>query len=295
MAEQQNKGGASKRVALITGCALRDGIGAASARALAEAGFAVVVSDISVGGVTPRVGQELAATEWRGLDSLVEEIRAEGGTAAKTVGDISSEADAHRMVQETVDTFGSVDVLLNNAAASQRFADIEDMSLADFERVFAVNMTGTFLMTRAAVKHMRAKGWGRVINIASVSAEMGGATHSAFSASKAAIIGFTKAVAGDVGPQGITVNAICPGLILTARGRMATEHFGAESIPVRRHGIPEDIAAVAVFLASDASSYLSGEAIRVQGGGFDLGAGKHERDKKVGGASAPTDLQEVGA
>lgn len=287
--EKDSTGPTPQRVALITGCALRDGIGAASARALAAAGFAVVVSDIHAGGVAPRVGKEHSEGEWGGLSALVQEIEANGGKAAQTVGDISSEADANRMVKEAVDAFGSVDVLLNNAAAPQRFGDIEELSLADWERVFAVNMHGTFLMTRAAVKHMRRRGWGRVINMASVSAEMGGATHSAFSASKAAVIGFSRSVAGDVGPQGITVNAICPGLILTARGRMATEKFGADSIPVRRHGTPEDIAAVVAFLASDAAGYMSGEAIRVTGGGFDYTGKKDE-------ATVPApQLEEVGA
>lgn len=269
-----------RRTALVTGCGLRDGIGAATARTLAKAGIAVMVSDITRGGARPSSDQaalanlERESVQWRGVDSLVDEITAAGGTAAAVIGDISSEADAERMVRETYDRFGSVDILVNNAAAPQKLVDIAEFTLADWERIFAVNVHGAFLMSRAAVKYMRKRGWGRIINISSLAAESGHPGHSAFSATKAALLGFTRALAADVGRQGITVMALSPGLTMTARGKLATHRLygddvnaGARNISVQRYSVPEDIAEAVAFLASDASGYLSGEVIRFTGGG----------------------------
>lgn len=267
------------RVALITGCGLEDGIGAATARALAREGVAVMCSDIEPAGIAPSIDSELVAklgndASWRGVESLVEEIEMAGGTAAYTIGDVSSEEDAQRMVQETADKFGRLDILVNNAATSQTLLDIEDLTIDMYERVFAVNMRGTFLMSRAAVKFMRQNKWGRIVNISSISAEENHAGFSAFAASKAAILGFTRGLAADVGPQGITVMAVSPGLMMTSRGKIATHRMygddlnkGAEGISVRRYGQPEDIANVIRFICSEDSGYVSGEVIRVSGGG----------------------------
>jgi NAD(P)-dependent dehydrogenase (short-subunit alcohol dehydrogenase family) len=272
-------GTAARRVALITGCGLQDGLGAAAARALAREKIAVMVSDVKLGGVAPSVDPDLVAklgksAHWHGLESLVEEIQSFGGTASYTIGDVSSEEDAQRMVRETYDTYGSVDILVNNAATSQTLMDIEDLSLELFERIFAVNVRGTFLMSRAAVKYMRQRRWGRIVNISSISAEQNHAGFAGFAASKAALLGFTRALAADVGPQGITVMAVSPGLMLTARGKIATHRMygddleqGARQVGVRRYGVPEDIANVIRFIASEDSGYLSGEVIRVSGGG----------------------------
>lgn len=269
----------SRRVALITGCGLQDGLGAATARALARDGVAVMVSDIVRCGIAPSIDPELVAklgkaAEWRGVDSLVDEIRGFGGVAAATIGDVSSEADAERMTRETYDTFGSVDILVNNAATSQALMDIEEFPVDLFDRIYAVNVRGTFLMSREAVKYMRKKRWGRIVNISSISAEENHAGFCGFAASKAALLGFTRGLAADVGPQGITVMAVSPGLMLTARGKIATHRMygedlekGAEQISVRRYGVPEDIANVIRFIASEDSGYLSGEVIRVSGGG----------------------------
>lgn len=256
------------RTALITGCGLKTGVGATTARTLAKAGITVMVADVTPSGVG-------GGDDWGGLASLVEEIRGAGGTAAATVGDITAEADAERMVRETYDQFGSVDILVNNASAPQGKAmvDTGELPLSEWERIFAVNATGTFLMSKAALKYMRERGWGRIINISSMVAEMGGAHHAAFSASKAAVLGFTRALADDVGPQGITVMAINPMIIMTSRGEAAVRRMygddpaaGAQHIPVRRFSTPQDIANVVAFLASDEAGYLSGEVIRVTGG-----------------------------
>lgn len=270
---------APRRVALITGCGLQDGLGAATARALACEGIAVMVSDVKPAGIAPSIDPELLAklgnsSDWRGVQSLVEEIQGSGGTAGYTIGDVSSPEDAERMVRETHEAFGSVDILVNNAATSQTLLDIEELSIELFERIFAVNVRGAFLMSKAAVPYMRKNGWGRIVNISSISAEQNHAGFSGFAASKAALLGFTRGLAADVGPQGITVMAVSPGLMLTARGKIATHRMygddlekGARNVSVRRYGVPEDIANVIRFIASEDSGYLSGEVIRVSGGG----------------------------
>lgn len=276
---EQNVGVQPRRVALITGCGLQDGIGAATARTLAQHGIAVMVSDIKLEGIAPSIDADLVAKigtdqEWRGVASLVEEIRDFGGEADYTIGDVSLEEEAQRMVDQTVERYGRLDILVNNAATSQTLLDIEDLTLEMYEKVFAVNMRGTFLMSRAAVSRMRKNKWGRIINISSISAEENHAGFSAFAASKAALLGFTRGLAADVGPQGITVMAVSPGLMMTARGKIATHRMygddlqkGAEHISVRRYGVPEDIANVIRFISSEDSGYVSGEVIRVSGGG----------------------------
>ena len=157
-------------MALVTGCGKRNGIGAACALALARAGANVAVTDVAPAGV-PNTSErpEDRDASWGGLEALVAAIEAEGGEALAILGDISSETDAKRMVEETVARFGRLDILVNNAGAPQgpEWADVEDITLDAFRRVLAINLLGTFLMCRAAVPHMRARGWGRIINMSS--------------------------------------------------------------------------------------------------------------------------------
>lgn len=270
MSSTSNEG----RVALITGCGLRTGVGATTARTLANAGVKVMVADISLRGAGGA-----ADGQWHGLESLVEEIRSTGGTVEAAVGDITQESDAQRLTRETYEHFGRLDILVNNASAPQGkgMVDIEELPLSEWERIFSVNSTGTFLMSKAAVPYMKKGGWGRIINIASMVAELGGAHHAPFSASKAAVVGFTRALADDVGPHGITAMAINPMIIMTSRGEAAVKRMygdepgaGAEHIPVRRFSTPQDIANVIRFLAGEDSGYLSGEVINVTGGTVQL-------------------------
>ena len=217
-----------QRVALITGCGKQVGIGSASARVLAAAGIAVVVSDVAAAGVSN--DNEDAANSpdaWRGLDSLVHEIAAAGGAAAAVRGDVSSEADSRRMVQATVEKFGRIDILVNNAGAphGRDRADLEDVPVDAWDRIMAVNARGVFLMSKAAVPFMRAQQWGRIINISSSVVKYALHHRAAYTASKAAVVGFTQSVAVDLAPSGITVNAICPGSIRTTRA-MSTARSG---------------------------------------------------------------------
>ncbi|RBY82420.1 hypothetical protein DQ238_03740 [Geodermatophilus sp. TF02-6] len=266
------------RVALVTGCGKPDGMGQAIARALAGRGLAVVVTDVAPTGVSNRQ-QEGRSTGWGGLEALVAEITEAGGTASGVLGDVAVEADAERMVGAAVERHGRLDVLVNNAAAPQGpdRADVADIPAEVFDRVLAVNLRGPWLMSRAAVPVMRAQRWGRIVNISSMAGLTAAPSSGPYSASKAGVIGLTRALAMDLGPWGITVNALCPGLVGTSRAFLtsgpdvdeaAVLRQRGRAIPVGRVGLPEDVAAAVAFLASPEAGYITAQAIPIDGGGM---------------------------
>jgi 3-oxoacyl-[acyl-carrier protein] reductase len=269
-----------RRVALITGCGKRIGIGSAAARALAAAGTDVVVSDAEFAGL-PNDNEDPDSTQsWRGLASLVDEITAAGGNAIAVQCDVTNETDCRNMIGAAFDAFGRIDILVNNAGAphGRDRADLEEVPLEAWERVMAVNARGVFLMSKAVLPHMRRQGWGRMINIASSAVKYALRHRAAYSASKCAVVGFTQSLAVDLAPSGITVNAICPGSIRTTRAMSTARVTGwndveaglaqrAKSIPMGRHGSTDDVAALIAFLAGEASGYITGQAIFVDGGG----------------------------
>ena len=262
--------------------AKENGIGAAIARRLARDGFIVAVSDVAAAGVENDNRVERAATRWQGLDTLVADIEAAQGQAMRLTGDVSTEAGAESLVSSTINAYGRLDVLVNNAGAphGKDRNQIEQVPLSAWEFVFSINVTGVFLMSRAAVPHMKAQGYGRIISMASVAGLEALPERAAYCASKAAVIGMTRSLAHDLAPHGITVNCICPGSIRTDRAISSTIRAGVDGC--RRWGWPS---APRAFRRNGTDArkilprpwptwrlktpgYIVGQAIAVDGGGL---------------------------
>jgi 3-oxoacyl-[acyl-carrier protein] reductase len=215
------------------------------------------------------------------LAPKVEALRQRGYRAEAAAFDVTDGPAAAAAIQALAERHGRLDVLVNNAGAPHGAdrGEIETVPLEAWERVMAINARGVFLMTRAAVPPMKAQRWGRIISLSSVAGTAALPQRAAYSASKAAVIGLTRSVALDLARFGITVNAVCPGSIRTDRAISTTLRAGwsdveaglkerAKGIPVGRHGLPEEVAAAVVLLASDAGGFITGQAIVIDGGGL---------------------------
>jgi len=242
------------KVALVTGAG--GGIGRATVERLAAEGAAVVVGDLK--GYAPVAGA----------------VREAGGLSLGVELDVTSAASARAAVEKAVAEFGGLHILVNNAGVL-RDNMLFKMSESDWDTVMNVHLKGAFLCSRAAQKHMVQAKYGRIISMSSTSA-LGNRGQANYSTAKAGLQGFTKTLAIELGQFGVTVNAIAPGFIETAMTKATAERIGstieemrervAATIPVRRGGVPEDIANVAAFFAAEESGYVTGQVIYVDGG-----------------------------
>jgi NAD(P)-dependent dehydrogenase (short-subunit alcohol dehydrogenase family) len=242
------------KVAIITGAA--NGIGRAIAARFAAEGARVVVSD-----------RDAAHGE-----ALVTSIAASGGHAVFVRADVSIDSDMHMLFNRALEIYGGVHIMINNAGIEGPNVPMAEYDMAEFDRVIDVNLRGVFLGMQAAVKHMATAGGGVILNMSSVAGLKGFATLSPYTASKHAVVGLTKAVALEYATQNIRVNAICPGVVITdmihriTKNDPAVEDSYAKLQPMGRMGTPDEIAEVALFLCSDASSFLTGVALPADGG-----------------------------
>ena len=238
------------KVAVITGG--NSGIGACAAELFAKEGAKVVIS-------ARRVEQ---------LEAVADKIKAAGGEALAVPCDISDKAQCSAVIAKTLETFGTVDILVNNAGIT-RDGLMMRMSEQQWDMVINVNLKSAFNFVHACTPIMMRQKAGSIINMASVVGVHGNAGQANYSASKAGMIGLAKSIAQELGSRGIRANAIAPGFIITDMTAGLSEEVKTEwakKIPLRRGGTPEDVANIATFLASDMSSYVSGQVIQVDGG-----------------------------
>ncbi|WP_287787341.1 SDR family NAD(P)-dependent oxidoreductase [Megamonas sp.] len=244
----------TNQVVIVTGSGSPKGMGRVTAKTFANQGAKLVIVDINEAGV----------------NETVDIIKQSGHEAIGIKVDITSKESVDAMVKTVLDTFGRIDVLVNNAGISQKVT-VEDMTLDDMKRIFNVNMFGLFLCSQAVLEPMKKQKYGRIVNLSSVSGKRGGGIFGGahYSASKAGVLGFSKNLAREVAADGITVNSVCPGLINTEIWKSLPKEQADKiiaDIPAGRPGEPQEVADTICFLASKEASYITGEDIDINGG-----------------------------
>jgi len=241
------------KVGIVTGAA--GGFGRAIANKFAREGADVVLADINS----------------QAAESVAAEVRALGRKALVTKTNVADEGSVQEMVDAALQEFGQIDILVNNAGLS-RSCTIQELSLAEWEKLMAVNLTGTFLCCKAVIEHMVSRNYGKIINVSSISGHTARGVGVDYSASKTGVLGITRTLALQVAPAGVNVNAVAPGPIVTP---LFEKNFTQEAvdrlratIPFRRQGKPEDVANLIAFLASEEAGWITGEVIAINGGAF---------------------------
>ncbi len=240
----------AEKIALVTGAA--QGIGKAIALLLARHGADVIVSDINL----------------EKAEETSKEIEGMGRRTLALKVNVADPGDVERMVETIIEKFSRIDILVNNAGIT-RDRLILRMSVEDWDAVLDVNLKGTFNCTKSVIRHMSRQKSGKIVNIASVVGMMGNAGQANYAASKAGVIGFTKTIAREFAQRGININVIAPGYIQTPMTEVLPEKAKEELkklIPMGRLGQPEDVAQAVLFLVSEASSYMTGQILNVNGG-----------------------------
>jgi 3-oxoacyl-[acyl-carrier protein] reductase len=238
----------SGHTAIVTGAAT--GIGETIARRLAKAGAVVAVADLNLAGAA-EVAQSI------------------GGGAFAVELDVTSAHSAEKAVADALARTGRLDIVVNNAGIGGKAAPVWEQTLEDWNRAIAINMTGVFNLTKAALPSMRSRKYGRIVNIASIAGKEGNPNMTAYSATKAGVIGFTKSVAKEVATEGICINAVSPAVVRTKILDQLTPEqvdYMTQKIPMRRTGTTEEIAAVVHFLASPDCSFVTGQTYDASGG-----------------------------
>jgi len=244
-----------KKVALVTGAA--SGIGLATARAYAAAGASVVLADLNTDAV----------------QAAANDLIAEGYNVKAVTCNAANLDEVEAMIQETVATFGRLDIAFNNAGIQNVLAEIADATAEDFDRVNGVNLRGVWGCLKYELQQMRKQGSGVIVNCSSIGGIVGGAERASYHAAKHGVLGLTKSAALEYAARNIRINAVCPGLIWTpmaqqmaASGQKEALDAMVNSVPMQRHGRAEEIADAVLWLSSDASSFVTGQSISVDGG-----------------------------
>lgn len=242
------------RTALVTGASR--GIGAAIALGLAERGYDIALNDIH------RQADD--------LKTVADKITAMGRRALVVMGDVSDKAQVDAMARTVLAEFGHLDALVNNAGILIA-GEVDGLPETAWDSVMDVNAKGSFMMIQAFLPAMKARSYGRIVNIASIGGKHGAPEQAHYSASKAAVMGFSRVLAQEVGPLGITVNCVCPGIILTDMGRVNLEDPAIRDAwraktAMDRIGAPEDVVGPVAFFASDDSAFVTGQTLNVDGG-----------------------------
>lgn len=273
------------KVAVITGSGRKKGLGEAIAKKLAAEGARIVLSDIGrardAATAAGHVGEQSE------MDQIAAEIRAMGADVTTCACDVRSPAEVEALADHAVNTFGALDIWVNNAGIGYIMKPLLDVSEADWDAVLDVNLKGCFLGIQSAARRMIAQNeknggkGGRIVNIASQAAKSGFPHAQAYTASKHGLVGLARSAAVELGPHGITVNNVCPNHVTTGLGAWQNEYFSkvvgaanvdeylkamANRIPLRRPGLPEDTANAVAWLCTDEAAYITAESMNVSGG-----------------------------